>query len=84
MTDAQKTDARKPATWRVVLAFILDLFFSFFIIGYVIATFTGDTTEGGFSLSGLPAVILFAVVIAYMALMPRFGGRIFQRLLKAI
>ncbi len=74
---------REPATWRAVLAFVLDLFFSFFVFGYIIAAITGDRTDGGFSLSGLPAVILLGLVVAYMALMPRFGGRVFQRLLNA-
>lgn len=78
------TDTTKPAAWRRVIAFILDLFGSFFIFGYLIAMVTGDTTEGGFSLTGLPALILFALVIAYMWLMPRYGGRLFQRLFKAI
>lgn len=74
----------RPATWRVVVAFILDLIFSFFLIGYAIASVTGDTTGDGFSLTGLPALILFALWIAYMAGMPRLGGRVFQRLFKAI
>ena len=77
------SDTSKPATWRVVVAFILDLFFSFFIFGYLIASVTGDTTESGFALEGLPAIILFALVIAYMVGMPRMGGRVFQRLFKA-
>ena len=78
------TEATRPATWRVVIAFILDLFISFFIFGFIIASITGDTTEGGFELNGLPAIILFALVIAYMVGMPRIGGRLFQRLFKAI
>ena len=78
------TEPTKPATWRRVVAFILDLVFSFFIIGYVIATITGDTTEEGFSLTGFPAIVMFALWILYMAGMPRLGGRLFQRLLKAI
>lgn len=77
------SDETKPATWRVVVAFILDLFASFAVFGYIIAMVTGDTTEGGFELNGMPAIVLFAAVIAYMVLMPRFGGRLFQRLLKA-
>ena len=68
----------------MVIAFILDLFISFFIFGFIIASITGDTTEGGFELNGLPAIILFALVIAYMVGMPRIGGRLFQRLFKAI
>ena len=77
------TDTARPAKWRVILAFILDLFTSFALFGYLIALVTGDTTEGGFELNGLPALVLFAVVIAYMVLMPRYGGRLWQRILKA-
>ncbi len=78
------SEAAKPATWRVVIAFILDLIFSFFVIGYLIAAVTGDTTDGGFELTGLPAIILFALWILYMVGMPRLGGRLFQRLFRAI
>jgi len=77
------TETSKPATWRVVVAFILDLITSFSLFGYLIALVTGDTTENGFQLNGLPAIILFAAVIAYMVLMPRFGGRLWQRIFKA-
>jgi len=73
-----------PAQWRVILAFFLDLITSFMVFGYIIALFTGDTTEDGFSLEGGPAVMLFALVIAYFVLMPKFaGGRIWQHILRA-
>ncbi|WP_111731993.1 RDD family protein [Roseovarius amoyensis] len=78
------TEPARPATWRRVVAFILDLVFSFFIIGYAVAAITGDTTEEGFSLTGFPAIVMFALWILYMAGMPRLGGRLFQRLLKAV
>ncbi|MEQ9261011.1 MAG: hypothetical protein RIG84_18140 [Roseovarius sp.] len=77
-------ETERPATWRVVLAFILDLLVSFAVIGYLIALVTGDTVEGGFALTGLPAILCFALWIAYMVVMPRFGGRLFQRLFGAI
>ncbi|MCF3593659.1 hypothetical protein LZG00_06575 [Rhodobacteraceae bacterium LMO-12] len=77
------TEDTRPATWKVVVAFILDLLTSFILFGYLIAKFTGNTTEGGFELNGLPALVLFAAVIAYMWLMPRFGGRLWQRILGA-
>lgn len=77
------TDQERPATWRVVVAFILDLVFSFFIIGFAVAYVTGATTEEGFSLTGLPAIVMFALWILYMIGMPRLGGRVFQRLFKA-
>lgn len=77
------SDTTKPATWRVVIAFILDLVGSFAGFGYVIGALTGGLTENGFQLSGGPALVLFAAVIAYMVLMPRVGGRVFQRILRA-
>ncbi|QGX97698.1 hypothetical protein EI983_05140 [Roseovarius faecimaris] len=77
------TEPPKPSLWRVIPAFILDLFSSFFVFGYLIALVTGDTTEGGFELNGAPAIVLFALVIAYMVLMPRYGGRLWQRIFKA-
>jgi hypothetical protein len=76
-------DATKPATWRVVLAFILDLLTGFFALGYVIGAVTGGLTDTGFQLSGLPAIAMFALLIAYMWLMPRYGGRLWQRILRA-
>lgn len=76
-------DATKPATWRIVLAFILDLLTGFFVLGYVIGALTGGLTETGFQLNGLPAIVLFAALIAYMWLMPRYGGRLWQRILRA-
>lgn len=78
------SETEKPATWRVVLAFILDLIVSFAVIGYVIALVTGDTVEGGFALTGLPAILSIALWITYMVAMPRFGGRLFQRLFGAV
>ena len=75
--------AEKPARWRVIVAFILDLIVSFFAIGFVFFSVNTDTTENGFALSGLPAVIMIALWIAYMAGMPRLGGRLFQRILGA-
>jgi len=75
----------KPvATWRKVVAFILDLVFAFVIFGYVIAKFTGGTTENGFDLQGGPAFLLFGLVILYFIVFRRFlGGTLFQRLLSA-
>lgn len=66
--------------WKLLLAGILDFLLVFIIGGYLIATLTGGTTEGGFSLSGLPAVLLFALVILYFWGMRRLGGTVFRRL----
>jgi len=75
---------KAPAQWRVILAFILDLITSFAVFGYVVALITGGTTETGFALEGGPALVVFALVIAYFVLMPRVaGGRVWQHILRA-
>ena len=72
----------KVSTGRVILAFILDFVLAFVVLGYGIAMLTGGTTEGGFELNGGPALIFFALLIAYFVGMGRYGGgTIFQRLL---
>jgi len=74
----------RPSSWRVILAFILDLFTSFFVLGYVVGYLSGGLTPEGFQLNGLPALILFALVIAYFVVFNRFlGGTIWKRILKA-
>jgi hypothetical protein len=74
---------RKPvATWRIVLAAFLDFFTAFLVLGYLIALMTGETTGGGFHLSGLSALFLFALVAAYFVVLGRYlGGTLWQRLL---
>lgn len=70
------------STWRKVVAAILDFFTIFFIGGYAIAKLTGNTTNDGFQLNGVPALILFAVIIAYFWLGPKIaGGTLWQRIL---
>lgn len=69
--------------WRIVLAAVLDFFTVFFIAGYLIARFTGMTTSGGFELTGLPALVLFAIIVAYFVIGTRYaGGTLWQRILK--
>jgi len=75
--------AAPVATWRKVLAAILDFIFVFAIGGYLIGYATGNLTEEGFSLNGGPAFLLFALVILYFALFTRYlGGTVWQRLLR--
>jgi hypothetical protein len=85
MSSPAQPAAPKPvSTWRKVFAAILDFIFIFAISGYVIAHFTGNTTDEGFDLKGGPALLLFAIVILYFILFRRYlGGTIFQRLLRA-
>ena len=73
-------EAQKPATWKVVIAAILDFFLVFLLGGYIIAMLTGNTTECGFQLNGLPALVLFALVILYFWGMRKVGGTVFRRL----
>ncbi len=75
----------KPvATWRKVVAAVLDFIFIFAVGGYAIAKFTGNVTENGFELQGWPAFLLFAIVVLYFIVFRRFlGGTLFQRLLGA-
>jgi hypothetical protein len=73
-----------PSAWRIILAAILDFFTAFFGIGYIVARFTGNLTEGGFSLTGGPAFLLFALIgLYFFAGMKLFGGTPWQRLLRA-
>ena len=77
------SDAKRVPSWKIVLAFILDLFTAFFLFGFIVAKFTGDTTESGFELNGTPALIMFALVIAYFVIGSRYlGGTLWQRILK--
>jgi hypothetical protein len=72
----------QPATWRKVIAAILDFLTAFFVFGYVIAALTGNTTEGGFELNGGPALVLFAAIVAYFVIGNNYtGGTIWQRIL---
>ena len=69
-------------TWRTVLAASLDFLTVFFGLGYVIALVTGETTDAGFSLDGLSALVLFACIFAYFWFLPKFGGTLWQRILR--
>ena len=76
--------AKPVATWRKVVAAILDFIFIVFLAGYGIGYLTGGLNEGGFELKGGPAFILFAVVVLYFLIFRRYlGGTLFQRLLGA-
>ena len=45
-------ESKAVSTWRKVLAAILDFITVFALGGYVIASFTGDTSGAGFELNG--------------------------------
>ena len=72
------------STWRKVLAGILDFLTVFFVGGFVIGKLTGNLTDDGFKLEGLPALVLFALVIVYFVVGRKYlGGTIWQRILRA-
>ena len=77
------TDIVKPAaTGRKVLAAILDFFTIFFVLGYTIAKLTGNVTNDGFKLEGMPAFVMFALIIIYFVAGTKYlGGTIWQRIL---
>ena len=77
------TDIVQPAaTWRKVLAGILDFFTVFFVLGYTIAQLTGGVTDEGFKLQGMPALVLFALIAIYFVAGSKYlGGTIWQRIL---
>jgi hypothetical protein len=79
------TDIIKPvATWRKVLAAVLDFLTIFFVAGYAIGYLTGNLTADGFNLEGKSALILFAVIIVYFVVGSKYlGGTVWQRILHA-
>ena len=66
------TQPRKAKTCRKVFASIFDFVMAFWIFGYPIAYLTGGLSSDGFSLKGLPAIFLFALVAAYFVIFNLF------------
>ena len=74
--------AQPVATWRKVLAAILDFVTVFFGGGYAIGGLTGALTAEGFRLEGIPALFLLALLIVYFVGGGKYwGGTIWQRIL---
>jgi RDD family len=83
MTDQTSPPAPKPF-WRRGLAGFLDFLTVFFVGGYVIGKFTGETTDDGFHLDGAPALVLFVLIALYFYLgWKKLGGTLWQRILGA-
>lgn len=84
-TDNTSQPERKVATWRIVLAALLDFFTAFFVIGFLVASIFGGRTGSSFALEGGPALLAFGLIIAYFVVFNRFlGGTIWKRILKAV
>jgi hypothetical protein len=80
-----KPAAKPVATWRKVVAGILDTLCVFFIAGFAVGYLTGGITPDGhgFELKGMPALIVLFTVGAYFAIFTKFlGGTVWQRLLR--
>jgi hypothetical protein len=85
MSNVNQVQTQKPvATWRKVVAAILDFITIMLVAGYGIGYLTGNVTEEGFNLKGGPAFVLFAIIILYFVIFSRYlGGTLWQRLLGA-
>jgi hypothetical protein len=80
----QDQPPRHAATWRVLLAGVLDFFTALFGFGYPIALATGDVASDGFNLTGGPAFLLIGAILAYFVVFNRYlGGTIWKRILGA-
>jgi hypothetical protein len=78
-------DGQQVATWRIILAAVLDFLTAFIVLGYLVGLVFGGATAGGFSLQGWTAVLLFALVAAYFIVFNRFlGGTLWKRALGAV
>jgi len=75
----------RVANWRVVLAAVFDALTAFLVFGFLISALTGGGTneaEGvGFNLSGLPAIALLVLIVAYFIVGNRLGGTLWKRIL---
>lgn len=78
-------EQRNVASWRIILAFILDLLMAFFVLGFIIGRLFGGATETGFALEGWTALLLFGSIVAYFVIFDRlFGGTVWKRILRAV
>jgi hypothetical protein len=72
---------KRAAVWKRVIASILDFFTAFFVFGMAIGYFTGQTTSGGFNLTGWSALLLFVLVVVYFFVGRRYlGGTLWDRI----
>lgn len=60
--------------WKRVTAAVLDFFTVFFVGGMAIGKITGTSTSEGFSLQGVPALALFALIGVYFFVGRRYAG----------
>jgi hypothetical protein len=86
MSETSNVSSPQPAraaTWKRVLAAILDFLTVFYLGGLVIGKVTGDASGGSFSLSGVPALVLFALIVIYFYVGRRhLGGTLWDRIFR--
>lgn len=74
---------QKASVGKRFVATVLDFLTTFIVFGLAIAYATGMTSRGGFSLEGAPALVLFALMIAYFIVGRRFaGGTLWDRIFR--
>ena len=44
------------------------------VVAYIIAMFTGGTTDTGFNIQGAPAILFFAIALTYYVVMEKTSG----------
>jgi hypothetical protein len=73
----------KASIGKRFVATTLDLFTAFIGFGLAIAYPAGMMTQGGFNLTGLPALLLIALVVAYFFVGRRLaGGTLWDRIFR--
>jgi len=79
MTNPDQSCSVCPPTWKKILAFFIDFWGCFFIFGFIIAYFSGNLTNEGFHLEGMPALLEFALIISYFIIMKKYFGGTFGK-----
>jgi DMSO reductase anchor subunit len=74
--------ATSVPTWKKIVAAFLDFMTIFFAGGFAIGAATGQNTPEGFNLTGVSALLLFALIFLYFFAGSKYlGGTIWQRIL---
>ena len=75
-------EVKSHPNWKIILAALLDFATMFAIGGFIVGKLSGQMTENGFSLSGIPALFLTALIIAYFIIGNRyFRGTLWKHIL---
>jgi hypothetical protein len=73
----------RAAVWKRVVAVILDFLTVFYLGGLAIGRVTGGASGGSFDLSGMPALVLFALIAVYFYVCRRhLGGTLWDRIFR--